>query len=53
MSVARFTCHVKCWQTFCVMSAMTSLALAPAAAQTDSYPNKPISIVVGYPRRQR
>ena len=49
MSVARFTCHVKCQQIFCVMSAMASLALAPAAAQTDTYPSKPISIVVGYP----
>jgi tripartite-type tricarboxylate transporter receptor subunit TctC len=34
------------------LAALASLALlvsAPATAQTDSYPNKPITIVIGYP----
>ncbi len=32
-----------------VLASLALLAPAPAAAQTDSYPNKPITIVVGYP----
>ncbi|MEO8023619.1 tripartite tricarboxylate transporter substrate binding protein [Polaromonas sp.] len=32
-----------------VLSSLALLVPAPAAAQTDSYPNKPITIVIGYP----
>ncbi|MGA8785711.1 MAG: tripartite tricarboxylate transporter substrate binding protein [Polaromonas sp.] len=32
-----------------VLGSLALLAFAPVAAQTDSYPNKPITIVIGYP----
>ncbi len=32
-----------------LLGCLALLASAPAAAQTDTYPNKPITIVVGYP----
>lgn len=32
-----------------VLASLTLLLPVPAAAQTDTYPNKPITIVVGYP----
>jgi tripartite-type tricarboxylate transporter receptor subunit TctC len=41
--------HATHWLALSVMGAMTLLAAQPAAAQTDSYPSKPITIVVGYP----
>jgi len=49
MQATRSSSRVKGWLVFSAMSATMLLAIAPAAAQPDSYPNKPITIVVGYP----
>jgi tripartite-type tricarboxylate transporter receptor subunit TctC len=49
MPATRFTRHATRWLALSVMGAMAQLAALPAAAQSDSYPVKPITIVVGYP----
>jgi tripartite-type tricarboxylate transporter receptor subunit TctC len=46
MSACFFARHAVC---VFVIGAMTLLAALPSSAQTDAYPSKPVTIVVGYP----
>ena len=49
MQTTQFAHRAKRWLIFFVTSATIFLNIENASAQIDNYPNKPITIVVGYP----
>ena len=49
MQANRFTRHAKRCLALSVMSAAAFISISPAAAQSDNYPNRPITLVVAYP----